>query len=506
MSTNSSEAADPVRILSSATNISTPSKQAYTTEIVKALFGGGAVGDVIQDFSCSFQRQAGRIYISTDALFFYSNLFGFEKKIRIDFDQTLEITKLRSTSLSVLLRNGDEYVFRSFEDREQVLCIILGYYSNNRVGANGDDDATPVPPSTSALEGVNAVVHEKSFDETENQSSAAIDDKSSPPVPSEDSPQNSEQTEDFEGGDASGKDTSTDRHDESFATKQFEEMKQQTEGWESLVALEIRCKSVEKFFELFLKDDAINSLDKFGSAIGDTNMFITSWKTTNDNNTMEDTTNNIAKKSLQRMIRLERKAGMSLAKVTRQQTYHFFGNQACLRNITKAEGIKALPKDSFSVEDIWIIQDTENGSIAVDVKFRVIFLKNMGYVMKNIIQNRSKAETNEYYNKYASFVRQKMQLKTPLQEAVAPSIVTADAAKKGDWFWVMRSIHQYVLSALHHNAPISFLGIIVAFIIYRLTLRVIFLEEALEEFERRLFELEKSRPIDEALLFTTEHS
>ena len=93
-----------------------------------------------------------------------------------------------------------------------------------------------------------------------------------------------------------------------------------------------------------------------------------------------------------------------------------------------------------------------------------------------------------------------MQLKTPLQEAVAPSIVTADAAKKGDWFWVMRSIHQYVLSALHHNAPISFLGIIVAFVIYRLILRVIFLEEALEEFERRLFELEK------ALLFTTEHS
>ena len=67
-------------------NSSSSSKQAYTTEIVKALFGG-AVGEVILDCSCSFQRQAGRLYIANKGLYFYSNLFGFEKKIRINYDQ-----------------------------------------------------------------------------------------------------------------------------------------------------------------------------------------------------------------------------------------------------------------------------------------------------------------------------------------------------------------------------------------------------------------------------------
>ena len=57
----------------SSSESSTKAQQAYTTEIVKALFGrDGSSGVVVGNYSCSFQRQSGRLYVSTDALFFYS--------------------------------------------------------------------------------------------------------------------------------------------------------------------------------------------------------------------------------------------------------------------------------------------------------------------------------------------------------------------------------------------------------------------------------------------------
>ena len=42
------------------------------TEIVKALFGNDSVGQVVGVYSCSAARQSGRLYVSTDGLFFYS--------------------------------------------------------------------------------------------------------------------------------------------------------------------------------------------------------------------------------------------------------------------------------------------------------------------------------------------------------------------------------------------------------------------------------------------------
>ena len=92
-----------------STPVRTPSKQAYTTEIVKSLFGG-EVGEVVSDVSCSFQRQAGRLYVSTNAIFYYSNLFGFEKKVRINYESTRYISKIRSTSLMIKTIENGEYI------------------------------------------------------------------------------------------------------------------------------------------------------------------------------------------------------------------------------------------------------------------------------------------------------------------------------------------------------------------------------------------------------------
>lgn len=82
-------------------------QQLQATEIARSLFGN--VGKVLGIFSCSVARQSGRLYVSTEGLFFYSNLFGFEKKICIRFEETVELITYRSTSLFVRTSGGDEH-------------------------------------------------------------------------------------------------------------------------------------------------------------------------------------------------------------------------------------------------------------------------------------------------------------------------------------------------------------------------------------------------------------
>jgi hypothetical protein len=179
------------------------SKRAYTTEIVKAL--GGNVGDVIQDVQCSYQRQSGRLYISTEGLFFYSNLFGFEKRIGIKYEHAVQITMIRTTSL--LIKTGsvvvaaaaaadgeggserEEYIFSSFDNRELVLDTIklyhtklLGDSQQNEIIQNSSDDNIYIPQDSSSsssslfssVEVNNDSTYERSNDETTNDRDDAM--------------------------------------------------------------------------------------------------------------------------------------------------------------------------------------------------------------------------------------------------------------------------------------------------------------------------------------------
>ena len=54
--------------------------------MVSTIFGN--VGKIKQDYTCAIQRQIllqGRMYVSEKFVCFYSNLFGFEKKVKIPY-------------------------------------------------------------------------------------------------------------------------------------------------------------------------------------------------------------------------------------------------------------------------------------------------------------------------------------------------------------------------------------------------------------------------------------
>jgi len=383
------------------------------------------VGDVVQDFSCSYQRQSGRLYVSTIGLFFYSNLFGYEKKVRIDYTQTSNISKMRTTSLLVQSSmNGDEYIFRSFDDRGFVLDIILRCHTNNNItdgnGNSGSSSsssdkndgggrstmmdsggggAIPVKDACSSEEVTQPVAAavDKSYDKTvrrRRDSLAGCDASSPEPDVLGNKPQlNHYSHHPTDQNDKSthpenARDTKkTNRHlprgvesvaalpsnstEESNAIMQLEKMKQQHDkGWEIAVSnLEVSTfESAVDFFDTFLCDDAPHSLKSFHEDFmkEKNEMYINAWKEQSDGDGTEGeggggTLSNNANNANKSLSRTIRFEHKTGAKVTRQQTYRAHGrHHACLKNVTLIKG-RGIP-DAFFVEDAWFVEMNNNGN------------------------------------------------------------------------------------------------------------------------------------------------
>jgi len=107
--------------------ITTPSTTALeaSSDIVRALFGS-SVGPCWGDYFCTHNRIRGRLYTTSTAVLFYSNLLGFERRIMLRFNEIVEIRLIRTTSIEIAMFDGEVYVFRSFNDRLQVLHKLKG--------------------------------------------------------------------------------------------------------------------------------------------------------------------------------------------------------------------------------------------------------------------------------------------------------------------------------------------------------------------------------------------
>ena len=111
----------------------------YTTEIVRALFGP-AVGSVVGDYSCSYKRNSGRLYLAGNAVCFYSNLFGSESKYSFPLSEILHISKIKNSGICIQDSHGLDHNFRSFSSRDVVFDIICRLHSE-RVGSSDNSNA-----------------------------------------------------------------------------------------------------------------------------------------------------------------------------------------------------------------------------------------------------------------------------------------------------------------------------------------------------------------------------
>mmetsp|Transcript_26517 Transcript_26517/g.76547 ORF Transcript_26517/g.76547 Transcript_26517/m.76547 type:complete len:616 (-) Transcript_26517:1544-3391(-) len=131
----------------------------YTTEIVRAIFGP-MIGAVVGDYFCTHKRTNGRMYIATNAICYYSNLFSSESKYVFRFADMVEVTKVKSNGICIATKttNGtdakQQHNFRSFRDRDAVYQIICRLHSESTdatsAGVVGVSNTSRPPPGRAA--------------------------------------------------------------------------------------------------------------------------------------------------------------------------------------------------------------------------------------------------------------------------------------------------------------------------------------------------------------------
>ena len=115
---------------------------------------GPSVGLCWGDFSCQYNHIRGRLYACTEAILFYSNLFGFEKKFCFRYDDVLQVQLYRSTSIQISFQEQPtsnnqidsstyDYIFKGFSDRIQTLGILIDLWEQSQ-GAENIESADKV--------------------------------------------------------------------------------------------------------------------------------------------------------------------------------------------------------------------------------------------------------------------------------------------------------------------------------------------------------------------------
>lgn len=440
------------RSASNLSNMSSSSKQMYTTEFIKALFGDSGV--VLGDFSCSYQRQLGRLYVSTNAVFFYSNLFGFEKKLKIEHRHALEMDLVRTTSL--FIRTSDEeFIFRSFEDRQSVLELIRSCSSTQTISSPPMELSSDVQSNIQMVKNNDELMSSSEHDDEAQQNRNSCQDNS---------PEDILVPNSLDGA------------------MLWEQMKKHssTGEWDSLVTMEkLPCKLTE-FFDNCLRDSAPRSLSYFQSKVmGDSNVVLGAWA---KNTAIEGEAN--AADSLSRTIEFEHTTRWAVAKVKRRQTYQMCGKHAIIQNFTYLQGIPQA--DAFFVEDMWLLESGSDDDILLNVKFRIVFNKQT--MLKSVITNRTKSEASEWFDKYLPFVRSQKLDQKPAQ------VKTEAPVQKNQ---LLQSLLTFVLGLSRELPVFSLLVIALALYTYRLKRRVLLLEEIIHDIEMKVIQLADRISVEE---------
>mmetsp|Transcript_7306 Transcript_7306/g.10912 ORF Transcript_7306/g.10912 Transcript_7306/m.10912 type:complete len:395 (-) Transcript_7306:49-1233(-) len=100
------------------------SSNEYKTEIVKSLFGS-SLGKAVLHFSCAFGAYTGRMYVCTNGVGYYSNMFGYERAITIYWINVTDIVKDKAYGIIFHEKDRGEQLFKSITDRDGVFNKML---------------------------------------------------------------------------------------------------------------------------------------------------------------------------------------------------------------------------------------------------------------------------------------------------------------------------------------------------------------------------------------------
>ena len=416
-----------------------------SSEAVHALFGDG-VGPCWGDFSCSHLRIRGRLYLTSQAVLFHTNLLGFERRICLLLRDIVHAELFRTTSIRIHTMDLETYIFKSFNNREQVLHLMNGLkiLSDKQQGSRRRASSARKPSDVlqpTQLDGVEpglCLTQSSSVADSSSglSRSAFISTvgapglpvlSSSPPVSpnrrraSSDSLVRLPLTENATSPALTGPSSLVQWRLEPIESN--EELSVHTEqgrlsppeagdespsvAWETIKgsksqlsdvgidSLTLQC-SLDDYYKTFLVEDAQFSLDYYQKEyVKDQEVEITGWDIGSDGDFRRTIT-------FTHPIKNSLGIGPSSARTSRQQRLRKFeGIGMALENRTFVEGIPAA--DCFFVQDLWLLEVTNESQLQLSVRYDVKFKKRS--IFRNIIQKSVRKETKEWIAGYVDMVQ-----------------------------------------------------------------------------------------------------
>ncbi|KAI3700894.1 hypothetical protein L2E82_45535 [Cichorium intybus] len=339
---------------------------------------------LIQDFNCALQENfilQGHMYLFLHHICFYSNLFGFETKKIIAFDEITEVKRAKTAGIfptAIELTASDKkYFFTSFLSRDEAFKLISDGWLEH---GNGSKAISDQQDSRSGL-----IDEEPEIVMVEDSDEARLlgdDLETTNRNTGENTPEDPNRTPGSE-ADVSLR-SSTSRvqdivDDDSIVVQNTDcSPSGKSLAWEvgdsdapnvpdgyTLAAESTFPIKVDEFFSLFYSDEALPFLESYHNKCGDKDLKCTSWKP-------HDQLGYAREVSFQHPIKIY--FGARFGSCNEVQNFRVYKNSHLV--VKTSQVINDVPYgDYFCVEGLWDVVADSNGGCTLKVYVNVAFSK-----------------------------------------------------------------------------------------------------------------------------------
>ncbi|CBI16667.3 hypothetical protein VitviT2T_023309 [Vitis vinifera] len=392
---------------------------------------------LVQDFNCALQESIlfqGHMYLFVRYICFYSNIFGFETKRIIPFQEVTCVKRAKTAGIFPnaieILAGEKKYFFASFLSRDEAFKLINDGWLRHSDGVKAISEQQESLSDGCLDNGIVADEEVKSSEEPVNELDS-IDRNKDPPL-SKDSKLPSDAKDDIVPITPADQQDNVEQNVESvpitdssssgniLTWKQENSVAPKVPEYYSNVAEAKFPIKVEEFFTFFFSDDAVDFIESFHKRCGDKEFRCTSWSP-------HDKFGHARDKSFQHPIKLY--FGAKFGSCREAQKFRVYKNSHLI--IETSQEVNDVPYgDYFTVEGLWNVEsdgDESNGGCILRVYVNVAFSKKT--MWKGKIVQSTVEECREAYAIWISLAHELLKQKNLEKQEEIRSTRTAENSR-----------------------------------------------------------------------------
>ncbi|XP_039056534.1 protein VASCULAR ASSOCIATED DEATH 1, chloroplastic-like isoform X2 [Hibiscus syriacus] len=373
---------------------------------------------LVQDFNCAFQESIllqGHMYLFVRYVCFYSNIFGFETKKVIAFNEITSVNRAKTAGIFPnaieIFAGGRRYFFASFISRDDAFKLINDGWVQYGNGAQEITEQQESMSKSSAQEnGFVAIENTNSSKNLVNDRESADRNEDIPTFSGSKVPSTSETNAEVSPESVINAGVSASGDTNSWKPEDYDAPKV-AECFTKVAETKFPIK-VEEFFNLFVSDNAVNFIESFHRRCGDKEFKCSSWRPHDEFGHVRDV-------SFQHPIKLY--FGAKFGSCQEAQKFRIYRNSHLV--LETSQEISDVPYgDYFRVEGLWDVErdcDGPQEGCVLWVYVNVAFSKRT--VWKGKIVQSTLEECREAYATWIDMAHELLKQNTNKQGGVDPS-------------------------------------------------------------------------------------